>query len=278
MIAQTDALSLLKKFSAAIVFTIFGSISLPAYAGTIFLSGDVSIVNPLVGSGGTGIDTGNQKFFTNILQGGNRVVVDGDISSFVRSTFSSSNIDRDLNSFYNSLPGVTSSIVTGTITFDVISNANLFVSLVPAQSYTTAELQSLRNFLDNGNSIFFLGDNNNLTSENSIINDELTALGSNLRIINDNFDAGFNTATGSQIASDSFTTGITTFTYAAPSRVSTVTGGENLFFGTNREAFVAYERTETTQTTVPEPSFTFSLLVLGTTLSTNVLLKNFLKK
>ena len=50
-----------------------------------------------------------------------------------------------------------------------------------------------------------------------------------MRIINDLFDATFHTATGSQIAVDSFTAGATTFTYAAPSQVAMVDGGTFLF-------------------------------------------------
>ena len=275
MVAQIYASSIVKKLSGAIAFAVFAGVSTPSYAGTIFLSGDSNIVNPLVGLGVVGIDTGNQRFFTNILQGGTRVVVDGDISSLARSSSSGKNFDGDINSFYNSLPGVTSSIVTGTITPSDISGANLFVSLVPARSFTTVELQSLSNFLESGNSLLFLGENSNFSSENSIINNELNALGSNLRIVNDLFDSGFNTAVGSQIASNSFTTGVTTFTYAAPSRVSVVTGGTNLFFGLNGEAFVAYEANKTA---IPEPSSTPGILAFGAVLGAGVALKRQLKK
>jgi hypothetical protein len=71
------------------------------------------------------------------------------------------------------------------------------------------------------------------------------------------FDPGsFTTATGSQIATDTLTTGVSTFSYTAPSEVSTISGGTTLFFGTGGQPFVAYEATA-----VPEPS---TLLLFGT--------------
>ncbi|MBD2505397.1 P-loop NTPase family protein [Anabaena azotica] len=230
-------------------------VSVPSYAGTIFLSGDTNIVNPLVGSFDTPVDPGNVQFFTNILQNGTNVVVQSSNSG----SSSVANAEFEFNSFYNSLPGVTSTIVSDPITESVLSDADLFISFLPDESFTAAEIESLSDFLNNGGSIFFLGENSNFPDENARINTALEGLGSNLRIVNDLFDSGFNTATGSQIASNPFTVGVNTFTYAAPSEVSTVSGGISLFFGTTGQTFLAVENT----TPVSEPSNVGGTVILA---------------
>ncbi|QSJ15552.1 PEP-CTERM sorting domain-containing protein [Nostoc sp. UHCC 0702] len=230
-------------------------VSVPAYAGTIFLSGDTNIVNPLVGSSGQPVDPGNVQFFTNILQNGTNVVVQSNDNSdpFV------ANAEFEFNSFYNSLAGVTSTIVSSPITESVLSDADLFISFMPDESFAAAEIESLSDFLNDGGTIFFLGENFGFVDENARINTALAGLGSNLRIIDDSFDGGFNTATGSQIASNPFTVGVNTFTYAAPSEVSTVSGGTSLFFGTTGQTFLAVENT----TPVPEPSNVGSTVIVA---------------
>ena len=63
-------------------------------AGTIFVSGDTNIVNPLVGSSGQPVDPGNVQFFKNVLGSGNTVLV---LES--TSVGSVNNADGDLNDF-----------------------------------------------------------------------------------------------------------------------------------------------------------------------------------
>jgi hypothetical protein len=223
-----------------------------ARAGTIFLSGDCNVANPLTGSFGAGISAGNQRFFQNVLQGGTRVCVLESVS--VGSVDLS---DTDINSFYNTLPGVSSVLVSGTLTSGILAGVNLFVSPVPDHSFTGPELTLLGSFLSGGGSIFFLGENNSsdFTSANTVINSALAALGSPLSIVPDLFDSGFHGATGTQIATDPFTIGVTSFTYAAPSRVS---GGTTLFYGSGQQPFLAYQ-------IVPEPG-SCVLLILGSAL------------
>lgn len=220
-----------------------------ASAGIIFLSGDSNITNPLNSTNGWGgLDVGNQRFFTNILQGGTSVVVLGN-SPGGSIEYS----DTDVNDYYNSLAGVTSTIVHGTVTDAVLAGKDLFVSSVPDDAFTAAEIAAMSNFLAGNGSIFFLGENHNFTTQNAYINDALAGLGSGLSIVNALFDSGFNQATGYQIAADPFTAGVSTFTYAAPSKVATVAGGKVLFTGFEYEPFVAYE-------VIPEPA---TMLLLG---------------
>lgn len=234
-------------FLAAILFAMAFGFGVNSANALLIVSGDGNITNPLVGSGA---DAGNQQFFTNILQGGDSIVV-------LENTFTvpsgASDFDLFVNTFYNSLSGVTSSIISGTVTGAQLAGADLFVAATPDDAFSASEITALANFLAGGGSIFLLGENNAFSTHNAFINAVLAGLGSGMSIIDDVFDSGFHTATGSQIALDPLTAGVATFTYAAPSRVS---GGTTLFFGTGGQAFVAYEGV----VAVPEPS---TLLLLG---------------
>ncbi|MBE9528313.1 MAG: PEP-CTERM sorting domain-containing protein [Proteobacteria bacterium] len=220
---------------------VFGSVTF-SHATTIFLSGDGNLTQPLTGSG-VSVDSGNQQFFQNILQGGSTVAIQ-DITTY--------SWDTSVNTYYNSIAGVSSSIFSGPITASALTGVDLFVSILPSAAYTASEITAMSGF---GGDIFFLGENSNFPTNNGYINSALTGLGSSMSLVNDLFDGGWHTATGSQIATDLFTTGVSTFSYAAPSEVSTVSGGTSLFYGTTGKTFLAYETTA-----VPEPS---TLLLLG---------------
>jgi hypothetical protein len=211
----------------------------PAKA-TLFVSGDSNIIDPLT----PGIDTGNQQFFTNILGGGNSVAV-------LHSTVpSGSDFVGNVNQFYNSLSGVTSTVITGPITS--LTGYNLLVAPLPDHVFSSSEITALGNFLAGGGSVFFLGENGKyFNTTDTDINMALAALGSSMQIIPDTIDVGWHTATGAQIATDPLTAGVTTLSYAWTSQVS---NGTFLFFGTGGQPFVEY--------TIPEPA-TMLLLGLG---------------
>lgn len=223
-------------------------VGFPVHA-ELFVSGDTNIINPIAGSGGASVDAGNKTFFTNVLKGGTSVAV-------LESNWSGSvaSVDTELNAYYNSLGGVTSTLISGTVT--TLAGYDLLVAPLPDHAFTTAEITLFGNFLGAGHSIFFTGENSDqsFASSNAAINAALTSLGSGMIIVPDLFDSGFNVAIGSQIAANSFTTGVSTFTYAAPSRVS---GGTPLFFGKQGQPFIAYEGAA-----VPTPEPT-TLLLLG---------------
>ncbi len=234
----------------ALVALAFG-LGVDSANATLFLSGDGNITNPLTGTSGVvGIDSGNQQFFTNILQGGSSVVV---LQSTPSQGGTAAFFATDVNTFYNSLSGVTSTLISGTVTGAQLAGVNLFVAPIPDDSFTAGEIAAFGTFLSGGGSIFFLGENEAFATQNGFINAALTGLGSGMSIVNGFFDSGFHTATGLQIAADPFTAGVNTFTYGAPSPVS---GGTQIFFGTDDEPFVAYEGAAP----VPEPA---TMLLLG---------------
>jgi hypothetical protein len=204
----------------------------PAHA-VIVLSGDANVTDMLVGGQGLPIDAGNQQFFTNVLQGGNNVaVLDGPES--LLATWD------NVNTFYNGLSGVSSTLITGTVTESHLTGADLFVAQ-PYDAFNSSELTVLANFITDGGSIFFIGENGagGWPVLNGYINDALVAFGSQLRIVPDStFGTGVETATGSQIANDPLTAGVNSFSYLVPSEVS---GGTTLFFGAEAQPFVAYE-------------------------------------
>ena len=216
----------------------------------LFVSGDCNIADPLIGeyNGVPGIDTGNQRFFSNILGSGNRVAVLQSDLTF--SVYTASQFVTDVNQFYNGLAGKSSTVVSGTI--GSLAGFNLLVVPLPDHAFTPAEITVLNNFLTEGNSIFFLGENSNpdFTTANADINSDLNGLGSSMQIVPTDYDIGWNTATGSHIATDPYTAGVSHFTYAA---VSSVSGGNDLFFTAGGVPFVTFSP-------VPEPS---SLLLSG---------------
>jgi hypothetical protein len=219
----------------------------------IFLSGDSSIINPIEPSNyGVSVDPGNQQFFKNILQGGTSVLILQGETIGATSEFYS-----HLTTFYSGL-GATATLISGTVTGAQLTGVNLFIAPVPTDAFNASEITALNNFLNGGGSIFFLGENDYwFSNQNGYINDALAALGSSLSIVNAQNDMAmptFPTATGSQIAADPFTAGVTTFTYAWTSDVA---GGTYLFFDLEGQPFVEYGGATGA---VPEPA---TMLLLG---------------
>ena len=225
-----------------------------ARAGTIFLSGDINIVDGMYNRQVDGEteppDQGNIQFFTNILQGGSNVSIYGE--SVV------SRVDERLNDFYNGLDGVSSSIVSAPITNSTFSGVNLFVSSLPTQVFSQGAISFMSSFLDTGGAIMFLGDWGDTTG-NAAINDALINLGSTMRLLGTTVDLHWHTATGDQIATDPLTTGVSTLSYGAASEV-VVSGGTALFYGTGAEPFFAYE---TSTVPIPPSVWLFGSGLLG---------------
>jgi hypothetical protein len=197
---------------------------------TVLVSGDASIAYALTDRFGPE-DGGNKTFFSNVLQGGSKVVLlDDYVNAYTVS---------DIKTYYNTLSGVSASTFTGEVTSAKLGGADLFVASLPYGDFTSSEITVMADFLAGGGDIFFLGDNYAFPTHNATINNALAALGSSLSIDDTRaYDNDFHTATGAQIASDTYTTGVSTFTYAS---VSLVNGGTTLFYTTRGKPFMAYE-------------------------------------
>ena len=220
----------------SMAFLFFGIIS-PASAN-IFVSGDATPAYYAAYDD-------NNVFFENILDVGNSVKIHDE---------STSSIGQNLNSYYNSLSGVSSSYLGDVeITSALLSGVDLFVTGLQSGSLARSELSALDSFVDSGGSILFTGD---YTMDETWINDALSYLGSDMRLYEPLSVSGTYTSTGSQIASDPFTVGVSTFTYGYSYGVS---GGTSLFFDANNRAYFAYELVESSNT-VPEPA---TMLLLG---------------
>jgi len=185
---------------------LLGGVTGEASAGLIVVSGDENICNGLDGSGGFPVFPGNQTFFKNILGSGHSVLVQGTDPGGVDTPVAIT------NAFYNSVPGVTSSILAGPVTAAALAGKDLFVSALPAVAFTPSEVAALSAFSAAGGTLFLMGDwsgfGPGLTAD-GIINSLLTALGSPLHIIPAADDLLLHIATGAQIAVNPLTAGVT---------------------------------------------------------------------
>lgn len=101
-----------------------------------------------------------------------------------------------INDFYNSLPGTTSSILSGPLDGNNLSGVNLLWAVQPAASYTAAEITTMSSFLSGGGRIAFMGEHGTFApDENNRITAAIGLLGGNISIVNTLIDPGFHDAT-----------------------------------------------------------------------------------
>ncbi len=229
----------------------FLALATSANAGTLVVSGDSNLGNALDGDSGSTIVAGNPVFFANLLGSGTVVDVQQTTNGDPTETGSESAIE-------NYYTGHGDTVTTSAASAASLASANLFIGFLQDTAYTAAETTAIANFLNGGGTVL-------LTAEwvgfdagsDAILNALLTALGSPMQIVPASYDLGFQIATGSQIASNELTAGVTSFGYAA---TSGVTGGTVLFNTVANGPFM--ECTGCTATSsAPEPSTL--LLALG---------------
>lgn len=226
----------LKSTLIAAAAAIMGMAAAPASAA-IIVSGDANIGNGIDNSVGAPTNA-NGQFFQQILGTGTNVVVLGPSSSISGSgAFSFGASATAINTFYDNLAGVTSTLVndSGAVTAGLLSGVNLLVAVIP-DAFSAAEISVLANFMNSGGSVFFLGDNSNFAATNTAINSALSALGSSLSIQNDIMNPAWTYAFS---AGDTFAAGIPSFVYNAASRVA---GGSAAFRTAAGDVFVAVDR------------------------------------
>ncbi|MDQ6735484.1 MAG: hypothetical protein M3Z35_15430 [Nitrospirota bacterium] len=141
-----------------------------------------------------------------------------------------------INNFYNSLPGTTSSILSGPLNSNNLSGVNLLWAVQPAASYTAAETTTMSNFLLGGGRIAFMGEHGQFApNENDRITAAISLLGGNISIINNVIDPLFHDATvgNGQILSNPLTVGVNTYNYAAFAQLTLSGTAQTLMLGTD---------------------------------------------
>lgn len=218
----------------AVVCSVF--ITSTAYAGPIILSGDGNIF--------PSSNVGNATFFQNILGGGSNVVIQN--SSLLPS------FGNNYASYYNSLSGVSASVITGTLGGLSLLGADLFVSVLPDDDFNGTEAAIISNFLDAGGTLFLIGENSADLFDvgRNAINDLLAQLGSTMAL--NKTTVPNSTAV---IASDPLTAGVSSFSFIASAGVD-ITGGTALISNTFGDVIIAYDG----MGTVPEPAALVLLL------------------
>ena len=230
-----DMLRGISKFLLLCLFVAL-SISSTAFAGALFVSGDST---PAFYAS----DNDNNKFFENILQGGNSVLVHDAPTDA---------IGNNLSDYYDSLTGVSSSYVGNqVVSAGSLSGVDLFVTGLFHDALNASELDVLSSFLDSGGTALLMGE---YVTPVSNINSALTGLGSGMSLYGDLTPIGTYYATGSQIATDPYTLSVNSFTYGY---TYGVLSGTSLFFDDSGRAFLAYEQGNGA---VPEPG---TMMLLG---------------
>ena len=179
----------------------------------------------------------------NLLGGGSVARIHDDQGNTIFSS-----IFQGLSDYYTS-QGVDSAVFRNDVDTQTLDGVDLLVVGLPSFFFTADESAAMREFVQSGGNIIFLGEVNNALMSNWYINSALSQVGSTLRIVNQSdFDGGggFTTITGPQITDDPFTRGVDSFSYAFSSQV-TAPDGTGLFYGEDGELFLAYQ-------TIPAPA------------------------
>jgi hypothetical protein len=237
------------RFASIAIASIVSVTDAASHAGTVIVSGDVTPVFSLTSSSPDPATSGNRRFFTNILGGGTSVVI--------RNTSFNSFAAPEIDEFYDSLPGVVSTLVAGPVTGSQLASADLFLAPVPNTAFSASEGIAIASFLNSGGGVVLMGESEGIEfgpETNGYVNGLLTYLGSQLTLVTHSLDIGPQIATGSRIANHPLTAEVTAYNYGS---ASIVEGGVPLYFSHGGAPFVAVETL-----TVPEPGGA-ALLAIG---------------
>lgn len=215
-----------------------------AQAGLLVVVSDVNVTrNSTVNVPGFN-DPGNRTFFSNVLGGGTNVL-------FSRALHAH---NVDLDTYYEGLTGVTTTVSNAPVNASLLSGVDLMVvapGFSTALDYSAAEILALSTYLHGGGSILMVAEGDPDPVLDSY-NDFLDGLGSSIDIGNPRIsDRVLN-----GIAADPLTAGVSTFSFIAYNPLS---GGTSLVTGDEGTTLVA---SEGIATSIPEPSVV-ALLVFG---------------
>jgi hypothetical protein len=223
------------------------------------LTGDSNVLNPIDGSFGASINSGNQNFFRNVLGEGTKVLIQNEYVP--PETGSGTNA---LNNFYNGLSGVTSTTdyPGSEITSSLLAGIDLFV-FRPRTAFTSSEATALIQFVSGAGKFLLIGENSTLDVAQASVNELLVAMGSAMRLQNSAIGVGF--VTTPNINVDPLTEGVASMSYNFTNSIS---GGTPLVRTADASGvIIAYENF----VAVPEPGsallsgFAVMVLALRTT-------------
>jgi|WetSurMetagenome_2_1015567.scaffolds.fasta_scaffold321151_1 hypothetical protein len=245
-----------KAFTIAVCICMFG-ICIEKSQATIIVSGDVFIsyaLNPI--STNTFYNPDNQQFFLNVLEGATKIgiIMQPQTLPLTKPPTGNELYAGKLFNFYNSVRSIEVTEFP-TITATSLENVGMLFAPMPYFSFSSDEITALNNYIDQGGSVFFLGESNTYPTQNSVINQTLADIGSSMRISSGGYDRGKFIARGDHIATNDYTSGVASLTYGF---VSGVSGGTALFSTNDYIPFIAYEEVSTS---IPEPTLPESLFI-----------------
>ncbi|MEM7754039.1 MAG: hypothetical protein AAF297_00205 [Planctomycetota bacterium] len=215
--------------------------------GSIYLSGDSSVLYAILPGGFGVFPNDNDTFFSNVLGSGDNV-------RLLAGSLPAPGSDL-VNTFYNSLSGVNSSTLNAADPLDApaIDDVDLLFVALPSRSFDAQEISLLLSYLAGGGDLFFVAEHGAFDFQaNARINETLGALGSDLRVLSTFDDAGALAATtaNGQILDRPVTDGVDTFVYGGQA-ISAVSGGKTLFLQTDgRTPFLSTQQIPSPATTV----------------------------
>lgn len=130
-----------------------------------------------------------------------------------------------LNTYYNGLAGVTSSLLNSStpLTSSLFSGIDLFVAAPPQNPYSAAELSEIGSFINGGGTAFLMGENNGFPTSNNAVNAVASAIGSSLSItpaaLSPASGCGIGTSTGATLVGSTMA-GVGAFTWGCGSIVN----------------------------------------------------------
>lgn len=204
-------------------------------AGTVLVSGDANTTDTL------GVAGNERQFFSNVLGAGTQVR----ILDFTDAGYGSAgNTQTEIDAYYDSLAGVTSTIVAGTVTAGTLAGVNLFVVPLPDDNFSAAEVAAINAFLASGGTLFLIGENSVgiFDTPRAAINTLLDDIGSSIDMV-----AALLSGPG-VFAVDPVTVGLTNLRYVDGSQVS---GGTTIYFNGAGNPLIARQEIGVA---VPEPA------------------------
>ncbi len=202
------------KLEAACVWLLASFCTLTStqcYGGRIVVSGDST---PAFSLSGPLEEEGNRAFYRNLLRSGSKVIV---LDSTLRHS-----VTGRVNSFYDSIPDVESSIHSGLLTGEMLSNADLLLLHKSDDEFKESEVDAINDFLASSGTLYIAGEGRNIGSGAHsivIINNLLTALDSSIRLLSTTVAIGKQYASGDSIIPSPLTTDVSRFRYGGTTLV-----------------------------------------------------------